>query len=85
MRQSGILNGMTTATRISATLPPELTAYLDQYQRQNGLSTRSAALAAAVRALRERELEAAYRELGEAQTAGLEAYPPSNTDGLEPQ
>lgn len=74
---------MTNATRISATLPPDLTAYLEQYQQAHGLETRSAALAEAVRALRERELEAAYRELGEAQQQGLETYPPDNADGLE--
>lgn len=74
---------MTNATRISATLPPDLTLYLEQYQRAHGLESRSAALAAAVRALRDRELEAAYRELGEAQRQGLETYPPDNMDGLE--
>lgn len=74
---------MTNATRISATLPADLSAYLDEYQRQHGLESRSAALAAAVRALRDQELEAAYRELGEAQRLGLETYPPDNTDGLE--
>ena len=74
---------MTNATRISATLSSDLTAYLDKYQQEHGLDSRSAALAAAVRALRDRELEEAYRELGEAQRRGLESYPPDNTDGLE--
>lgn len=74
---------MTNATRISATLPPDLTAFLDEYQQAHKLESRSAALAEAIRALRQRELEAAYRELGEAQRLGLELYPPDNTDGLE--
>ena len=42
-----------------------------------------AALAEAVRALRERELYAAYAELGEAQATGREQYPDDNADGLE--
>lgn len=74
---------MTNATRISATLPAELAQYLETYQQTHGLETRSAALAAAVRALRDQELEAAYRELGEAQRLGLEVYPPDNLDGLD--
>ncbi|GGI88041.1 MULTISPECIES: ribbon-helix-helix domain-containing protein [Deinococcus] len=70
-------------TRISATLPEELRAFLTSYQERHQLESRSAALAEAIRALRERELEQAYRELGAAQAAGLETYPPDNLDGLE--
>ena len=72
----------TNAVRISATLPAELATFLDQYQTEHDLGSRSAALAEAVRALREQALSKAYRELGEAQRAGLEQYPPDNTDGL---
>ena len=77
------MNGMTNATRISATLPPDLSAFLDKYQQAHQLDSRSAALADAVRALRERELLAAYAELGEAQASGQETYPDDNADGLE--
>lgn len=77
------MNGMANATRISATLPPELTTFLDEYQQAHRLDSRSAALADAVRALRERELLAAYAELGEAQANGQERYPADNADGLE--
>lgn len=70
-------------TRISATLSEELGAFLTSYQKRHQLESRSAALAEAIRALRERELEAAYRELGAAQAAGLETYPSDNLDGLE--
>lgn len=76
------MNGMTNATRISATLPPDLTAFLDEYQQAHHLDSRSAALAEAIRALRERELLAAYAELGEAQASGAETYPADNLDGL---
>lgn len=79
-----IISNMTNSvTRISATLPEELGAYLSSYQERHQLESRSAALAEAIRALRERELEQAYRELGEAQAAGLEMYPADNLDGLE--
>ena len=74
--------GMSKDVRIHATLPPELVAYLDVYQRKQGLKSRSAALAAAVRVLQEHELEEAYQELGKAQRLGLESYPPANTDSL---
>ncbi len=77
------MSGMTNATRISATLPPDLSAFLDDYQQAHHLDSRSAALADAVRALRERELLAAYAELGEAQASGRETYPDDNADGLE--
>lgn len=74
---------MTRATRISATVPPELADFLDEYQRSRGLDSRSAALADAIRALQERELLDAYAELGKAQQAGAEVYPPDNSDGLD--
>lgn len=72
----------TASVRISATLPPELASFLDEYQRLHALESRSAALAEAVRSLREQSLHAAYRELGDAQRSGEEVYPPSNADGL---
>ena len=74
---------MANATRISATLSPDLTAFLDSYQQAHQLDSRSAALADAVRALRERELLAAYAELGAAQISGQERYPADNADGLD--
>lgn len=73
----------TNAVRISATLPAELATFLDNYQASRALDSRSAALADAVRALRDQVLNEAYRELGDAQRAGLEQYPADNTDGLE--
>ena len=78
-----IIDGMTNATRISATLPPDLTTFLDEYQQTHRLDSRSAALAEAIRALRDRELHSAYAELGAAQQAGRETYPADNADGLD--
>lgn len=74
---------MTNATRISATLPPDLATFLDKYQETHKLGSRSAALADAIRALRDQTLQDAYRELGEAQQSGRETYPADNFDGLE--
>ena len=82
-KEYGIIDSMSYATRISATLPTELSRFLDDYQKRHGLDTRSAALAEAVRALQTSELEAAYRDLGTAQAEGLELYPADNVDGLE--
>ena len=70
-------------TRISATLPQDLGAFLTRYQQRHQLASRSAALAEAIRALQAHELEQAYRELGEAQASRLETYPAENFDGLE--
>ncbi|WP_293910958.1 hypothetical protein [Deinococcus sp.] len=69
--------------RISATLSQELATFLDEYQAAHALGSRSAALAAAVNALRDQTLHAAYAELGAAQRAGLEQYPDDNADGLD--
>ncbi|MFK7603189.1 MULTISPECIES: CopG family ribbon-helix-helix protein [Deinococcus] len=74
---------MTSATRISATVSADLADFLDEYQQTHGLDSRSAALAEAIRALRERVLDAAYQELGDAQRAGQETYPADNLDGLD--
>ena len=78
-----MINSMANATRISATLPPDLSAFLNAYQQTYRLDSRSAALAEAVRALRERELLTAYAELGDAQASEQETYPDDNADGLE--
>ena len=80
---TGNMTSNTSAVRISATLPRELAAFLDEYQAAHALGSRSAALAEAVNALRDQTLHAAYFELGEAQRAGLEQYPDDNTDGLD--
>jgi metal-responsive CopG/Arc/MetJ family transcriptional regulator len=74
-----------TITCISATWPENLVVFLDTYHKEHALESRSTALAAAIEALRERELQRGYKELGKAQRQNLEMYPPDNTDGLEPE
>lgn len=73
---------MAHGTYITATLPADLVAFLDEYRAAHASCSLSEALADAVRALRDRDLQDAYRELGEAQRLGLETYPPDNLDGL---
>lgn len=48
------------AQKLSISLPDEDVAFLDVYIRAHRLSSRSAAFVAAVKALRDTELEAAY-------------------------
>ncbi len=72
----------TNAARLSATIPVELLSFLETYQRDHALESRSAALVEAIQALRQRELQRGYEELGRAQREGLEVYPSENTDGL---
>jgi hypothetical protein len=69
--------------QIEASLSADLAVFLSEYQAAHGLPSLSAALAAAVKALREQPLLVAYRELGEAQRAGLATYPPDLMDGLD--
>jgi Arc/MetJ-type ribon-helix-helix transcriptional regulator len=71
-----------TIARVSATIPESLVAFLDAYREQHALDSRSAALVAAIEALRERELQRGYAELGQTQRENLETYPPDTTDGL---
>jgi metal-responsive CopG/Arc/MetJ family transcriptional regulator len=47
----------TPGKRITLSLYPEQMRYLEQYQKEHGLSSRSAVVEAAFKALRERELE----------------------------
>ncbi|GEA81584.1 antitoxin [Cellulomonas uda] len=50
------------ATKFSASLPTGELVYLEQYAQLHGLASRSAALHAAVRALREQELASEYAQ-----------------------
>ena len=69
--------------KINATVPEHLLNFLESYQKTHDLPSRSAALAAAIHALQELELQRGYEALGAAQQRGEVAYPTDNTDGLE--
>ena len=77
------MSSNTLAARLSATIPQDLLAFLDEYQQRHALDSRSAALVKAIQTLQERELEEGYVALGQAQRAGLERYPSDNLDGLD--
>ncbi len=74
---------MTNNVRLSATIPKDLMQFLDSYQHQHSLKSRSAALAIAIKVLREKGLQEAYEELGQAQQTFPNMYPADNTDGLD--
>ena len=49
--------------KISVSVPTSLLEYAEQYQQTHGLQSRSDVIAAALKALRERELAEAYQAL----------------------
>ena len=69
--------------KINATVPEHLLNFLESYQKTHDLPSRSAALAAAIHALQELELQRGYEALGAAQQHGEVTYPTDSTDGLE--
>ncbi|CAM3960885.1 hypothetical protein [Deinococcus frigens] len=73
---------MARQIRLTFDLSAELVAVLDAYGATHAPGSRDEAVAAAIRALRDRELDTAYAELGNAQRQGLDMYPPDHADGL---
>jgi Arc/MetJ-type ribon-helix-helix transcriptional regulator len=70
--------------KVSVSLPGEDVAFLDEYAKEQGLDSRSAALHRAVRLLRTAELGAAYESAWEQWTIGGESEQWDSTvgDGL---
>ncbi len=70
--------------KISVSLPGEDVEFLDQYAREQGLESRSAALHKAVRLLRVAELGAAYEDAWEEWDAAgeEERWEGTSSDGL---
>lgn len=71
--------------KVSVSLPNDDVEFLDEYAREQGLDSRSAALHRAVRLLRAAELPTAYEAAwDEWATAGeAERWEPTTGDGLE--
>ena len=67
--------------KASVSLPGEDVQFLDEYARDQGLESRSAALQKAVRLLRSAELGAAYESAWEQWSADGEAEPWEATTG----
>ncbi|MCA5892892.1 ribbon-helix-helix domain-containing protein [Isoptericola sp. NEAU-Y5] len=72
--------------KVSVSLPEPDLSFLDEYADRSGLPSRSAALQAAVRALRERDLEAAYQVADDEWygSGDAEAWDAVTGDGMEP-
>ena len=51
-----------SVARLSISLPESLAAFVENYRKERGLKSRSHVFEEAVKLLRSRELEAAYRE-----------------------
>jgi len=70
--------------KVSVSLPGEDVRFLDDYAREQGLESRSAALHRAVRLLRTAELGAAYESAWEQWTAASDSdlWEPTVGDGL---
>jgi len=69
---------------VTARLDERLASFLDAYQREHRLGSRSEALEEAVRALRDKELQREYAvALSELETSGdAEAWDATAADGL---
>jgi Arc/MetJ-type ribon-helix-helix transcriptional regulator len=50
------------AEKLSISLPPETVRFIEQYREAHAIKSRSQVVELALRTLRERDLEAAYRE-----------------------
>ena len=72
--------------KVSVSLPGDDVEFLDDYAREQGLESRSAALHRAVRLLRAAELGGAYEAAWDEWAADGEAerWEPTTTDGLAP-
>ena len=70
--------------KVSVSLPADDVEFLDEYAREQGLGSRSAAVHRAVRLLRSAELGAAYEAAWEEWTATGDAgvWEPTAADGL---
>jgi Arc/MetJ-type ribon-helix-helix transcriptional regulator len=70
--------------KVSVSLPGDDVQFLDDYAREQGLDSRSAALHAAVRSLRTAELAASYEGAWEQWAAdeGAESWETTVADGL---
>ena len=78
--------GSIAGMKVSVSLPHEDVEFLDDYARERGLESRSAALHRAVRLLRTAELAGSYEAAWQEWTAGDDRTPweAATGDGLEP-
>ncbi len=65
--------------KLSVSLPESLAGFVDKYRKRRGLKSRSQVFEEAIKLLRSRELEAAYREAGASRD---KAWETTASDGL---
>jgi metal-responsive CopG/Arc/MetJ family transcriptional regulator len=70
---------MMSVAKLSVSLPDSLAGFVENYQKKRGLKSRSQVFEEAIKLLRSRELEAAYREAGAEYDKAWEA---AASDGL---
>jgi len=68
-----------SVAKLSVSLPDSLAGFVESYRKKRGLKSRSQVFEEAVKLLRSRELEAAYREASEEYDDAWEA---TVSDGL---
>jgi len=68
-----------SAAKLSVSIPKTLAAFVESYRKKRGLKSRSQVFEEAVKLLRSRELESAYREAGKQEDKAWES---ATSDGL---
>lgn len=61
------------AEKLSISLPADLSRFIEQYRTDHALKNRSQVIGEALKLLRQRDLEAAYREMAQDEAAEVEA------------
>ncbi len=68
-----------SVAKLSVSLPESLAAFVESYRKKRGLKSRSNVFEEAIKLLRSRELEAAYREANKEHDKAWES---AGSDGL---
>jgi len=68
--------------KLSVSLPADSARFIERYRRTHALKTRSEVIARALNALRERELESAYRASARELREDAAAWDATAADGL---
>jgi antitoxin ParD1/3/4 len=70
------------AAKLSVSLPSELAGFVEKYRKASGLKSRSQVFEEALKLLRSRDLENAYREASEHDERTNRAWDTAVADGL---
>ncbi len=72
-----------SVTKLSLSLPAELAGFVESYRKRRGLRSRSQVFEEALKLLRSRDLESAYRQASEADAETNRAWDVTVADGLD--